>query len=225
MKKILAVLILAMTFLFLTACSDTSQPEQTDTQQTTETTEQRPTGQNGEGQNGDGQNRPEQQGTRTIGLVTEVLGNEITVTVGEMEGEQGFGGGEMQQMPSEMMEQPQNTNGGERQTGEMGERPDGETGERSEMSERPNDGAGEGGGERQGGGMSGGGMGGQSAIEGQDYSEIVTLTDETKTFVIPVGTPVTQFGTEMTFSNIAEDMYVTVVTDDEENVLSVNIMG
>ncbi len=74
--------------------------------------------------------------------------------------------------------------------------------------------------EGAGGGMAGGGM-----TSDTDFSEMIELTDETMTLNIPVGTPVTQFGTEMTFSSITADMYVTISMDENDNITAVNILG
>ncbi len=227
MKKILILILTIILAGVLTSCSsetETSQPAVETVSQNNADSE-RPEG----GNQSEGNRQPE--GQQTIGLVTEIIGNELTINVGEMENgmsggggsEGGFQGGELSEgMPQGDGERPEGTQegGGERPEGMAeggGERPEGMT---EGGGERP-EGTQEGGG--TGRGMTGGGMSGeQSSI---DYSEVVTLTDEIKSYSIPVTTPVTQFGTEMTFSQITEDMYISIRTDDEDNVLSINILG
>ncbi len=178
--------------------------------------------QNGE-QNANGEGNMQARGNGTTGLVTDVVGNEITIQVGEMEG--GMGGGQMPEgatLPegSEGMGDMTQEERAEMQNGEMpeGMTPPEGTGDRQQgangSAQRPEGAGGE--------GAMGGGI---QLEEGQDYSEIVTLTDETRTFSVPVTTPVVQFGTEMTFSQITEDMYITVMLDENENVTSISILG
>ncbi len=173
-------------------------------------TEQNATAPQTQGQ-GAGDEEGGQRGEQVVGQVIEAFGNEITIQVGSMAGGGMGGQGEM----------PEGAGGGERPTNTEGEgggeRPEGATGEgeRPEGMERPD---GEG-----GTGMADGGMGGLS--EESDYSEIIELTDETVTLNVPVGTPVMQFGTEMTFSQITADMYITISMDAEENITSINILG
>ncbi len=255
MKKILILILSIILVGVLTSCSSESQTSQpaVETVSQNSTDSERPEG----GNQADGDRQPE--GQQTIGLVTDIVGNELTINVGEMENgmsgsggsEGGFQGGERPEgttegdgeRPEEMTEgggerpEGMTEGGGERPEGMTeggGERPEGMTeggGERPEGmteggGERP-EGMTEGGGERSegmtgGGGMSGGMGSNQSSV---DYSEQVTLTDEIKSYSIPVTTPVTQFGTEMTFSQITEDMYISIRTDDDDNVLSINILG
>ncbi len=58
-----------------------------------------------------------------------------------------------------------------------------------------------------------------------DISESIKLTEEKESYSIPVGTAVYSFGTEMTFSQITEGSYITIKLDDEDNIISVNILG
>ncbi len=224
MKKTLTIILAMLVVVSLSACSDDAQ--------TTSATAQ---GSFSEAA-GDGQAQPEMNGSQTVGLVTEVLGNEVTIETGEMQGGAMGGGGEMPEgfergEGGEMPEGSERGEGGEMpegfERGEGGEMPEGsERGEGGEMPEGFERGEGgempEGFERGEGGGMAGGG--GMTG-EGTDYSELITLTGETETFTIPVGTPVTQFGTEMTFSQIAEDMYIGVFLDDDDNIISVNILG
>ncbi len=170
---------------------------------------------------GGGENR--ENLTQTVGLVTEVLGNEISMQVGEgdfgpggMGGEGGPGGGSM----PEGEERPEGAGPPEGTSmPEGGERPEGEG--PPEGMEMP-----EGASMPEGGGRpEGAGGGGGAQMEDQDYSEIITLTDETRSYTVPVDTPVMQFGTEMTFSQITADMYITVSTDENDQVVSINILG
>ncbi len=215
MKRISLILVAILMATMFVACSGSEEnaPAANSTQNAQENAPQ-----NG-GQNENGEGNMQARGNGITGLVTDVIGNEITIQVGEMEG--GMGGG---QMPEGMTPTEGGAGGGmgdmteeeraEMQNGEMpegmGERQQGENG----GTQRP-EGAG-------GAGAMGGGM---QQAEGQDYSEIVTLTDETRTFNVPVTTPVVQFGTEMTFSQITEDMYITVMLDESDNLTSINILG
>ncbi len=208
MKKTLTLLLAILLVATMSACS-------TETQATPDSA------QGGvDGSTGDGQGQPARNGNQTVGLVTEMLGNEVTIEVGEMQGGAMGGGGNMPQDGSEQ-EGAQQPTDGEMPEGferpEGGEMPEGEGGQRGEGGEMP-----EGAQRPTGEGMaSGGGMAG----EGTDYSELITLTGETKTYNIPVGTPVTQFGTEMTFSQITQDMYISITLDEEDNITAVNILG
>ncbi len=208
MKKITTIFILFAIAITMSGCSDDTQADGA-------------MGQGNMGEmSGNGQGQPTMSGNQTVGLVTEVLGNEVTIEIGEMQGGAGAMGGNGN-MPEDgsMPEGAGPPEDGEMpeagQRGEGGSMPEG--GQRGEGSEMPE------GAERPSSGSmaSGGGMMG----EGTDYSELVTLTGETQTFNIPVGTPVMQFGTEMTFSQITEEMYISIALDDEDNVTSVNILG
>ncbi len=225
MKKLILLITIIMAIALFAGCSSQTE-EQTQVQAQGET-QQGDAQQGGAmGEGGDG--AMQMRGNSVTGLVTDVVGNEITIQVGEMEN---GGMGEMTQeqrdamqdgeMP-EGMEAPEGAGGGmgemtqeQRDAMQGGERPEG-----MEMPEGEGGGRGEGG--TAGGGMTGGGM---ASMEGEDYSEIITLTDEIKTFSVPVTTAVVQFGTEMTFSQITEDMYITVMLDESDNVTSINILG
>ncbi len=228
MKKIILFMVVIFAITMFSACGSEESTEATT--QSAPTEQAQGTAENGgappNGENGEG--GMQARGNGVTGLVTDVIGNEITIQVGEMEnGGMGGGmpegaGGNMSDMTEEERAEMQAAMENGEMPEEMGERPEG-------MGERP-EGAGEGAeGERPEGaggqGGAGGMGGGMSQMEGQDYSEIVTLTDETRTFNVPVTTPVMQFGTEMTFSQITEDMYITVMIDDSDNVTSINILG
>ncbi len=226
MKKPMLFLTTILTIALFSGCSsDTQEQQQTGTQ---EAVPQGDTVQ-GEGNSGDAM---QARGNSVTGLVTDVVGNEITIQVGEMQGGSMMGGGQIpegMELPEGVEgERPEEAGDGmgemtqeqrEEMQGAMqdGEMPEG-MGERPEGMELPDDAGGRG----EGGGMSGSGM---ASMEGEDYSEIITLTDESKSFSVPVTTPVVQFGTEMTFSQITEDMYITVMMDDDDNVTSINILG
>ena len=137
------------------------------------------------------------QSIEVVGQVTEVLGNEIVIQVGTINRGEGGDG--------QSGERPINPEGGGGQSG--GGRPSNpEGGGQNAGGARPN--------MPEGGGMS-----------TQDFSEIIELSEETKTFMIPVGTAVSQFGTEMTFSQIQEEMYITIGLDQDGAVLTVNVLG
>ena len=142
---------------------------------------------------------------QVIGQVTEVLGNEILVQIGTMARDENI------DIVGENRERPNTAEGGEQPPmGGSGERPNmAEGGERPAMgggAERPN--------------MPEGG-----AMGTEDIAQTIELSDETKTFHIPVGTPVSQFGSEMTFSQIQEEMYITIIMDESETILAVNVLG
>ncbi len=195
--------------------------------------------QNG-GQNANGEANMQARGNAVTGLVTDVVGNEITIQVGEMAG--GMGGG----MPSgeglpEGMELPEGAEGfggaggmgdmteeerAERQSAmENGEMPEGMGGRGEDANTEGARPEGMNGGEGAMGGGQGEMGGGMAQMEGEDYSEIITLTEEIKTYNVPITTPVVQFGTEMTFSQITEDMYVTIMLDENDNLTSINILS
>ncbi len=176
-----------------------------------------------------GQNQSNQ--TQIVGLVTEIFGNSLTLQVGEAEGGIMLGGGGAsggERPQGEDGEMPEDFEGGERPQGEDGEMPEG-----FEGGERPQGGDGEmpedfEGGERPSGsgdGANAGGAGMAGATEEQDFSEIITLTDEEVSYTIPVDAPVTQSGTEMTFSQITKDMYISISLDENEQIVSINILG
>lgn len=137
-----------------------------------------------------------------VGLVTEVFGNEITIQLGNMEQGQAFAG-----VNTDNVDTTKDSNGSDKKM-ERGN---------AEMSEKMK--------EAMDSGGAGGGTRGTGAMPTTDFSEIVELTDETQSFNIPVGTKVQQFGSEMTFSQIAQDMYITITTDENDKILSVNILG
>ncbi len=178
-------------------------------------------------------NAPEGRGSvQVVGRVEEILGNEISLQVGEMEGG-GPGGG-------------QGAGQGAGDTSgagpDAGGAPEGEgtpEGEGRPEGEGPPEGEGrpEGGGPPEGAASmteeertamqeNGGGQGMQGGMATeQDYSELITLSDEIRSFMIPVDAPVQQFGTEMTFSQITEGMYISVSLDDNDTVVSINVLG
>jgi len=169
-----------------------------------------------------------------VGQVVEVFGNEITLQVGIMDSEFANKNTERTMNP----EGAKNASGGQGQAegdnpksgGTMsadGEMPAG--GNRPTDGERPEGGTMPSGGERpEGGSMPAEGANGASGQQGMaamDFSEMIELTEEIESFNIPVGTKVQQFGSEMTFSQITEDMYITITTDENDTVLAVNILG
>ncbi len=161
---------------------------------------------------------------RYVALVTDIVGNYLTVQLGEMQG--GMSGG----MPEGSFEGGERPEGTEMPEGgfEGGEMPEGfergEGGERPEGTEMPE-------GDFEGGEMPEGGMRGESgefggmSLEGTDYSELIELTDEIMEFNIAVGVPVNMYGSEMSFSQITEGMYLTITTDESGTVLSVDLLG
>ncbi len=217
MKKYIITTIIA-TSLMLTACSadggvssDTTSPAPS-SEAVAETSstppETRPAGASGMSKP-EGASRPEgaegdmAERKQVTGQVTEVFGNSITVEIGNLDRDA---------MSAQMPDASASTEGGATSRPTNGEMP--------EDISRPE---GEGGGTRP----SGGGMMEGNAMmgEGTDYSEIVELTGETVDYTIPVGTPVTQFGTEMTFSQITEEMYVTITFNGEDTITAVNVLG
>ncbi len=177
--------------------------------------------------------------TQIIGLVTEVAGNEITIEIGQMERGASMGSGMGASAPEGGTgERPATTEGG---TGEMPATTEGGTGERPATAEggtgeRPATAEG-GTGERPAMAEGGtgerpsmsteGGMGAMTSMSGEDVdlSESITLTGETETFMVPIGTPVTQMGVEMTFSQLAVDTYIQVTKNEEGNIVSINVLG
>lgn len=165
------------------------------------------------GATGDRAEAMQARGTMVVGKVTQIFGNEVTIDLAEameMDGMmQNRGEGEM----------PEGMTGGGR--GEVG-------GEMSEdmMAQRQE--AMASGGGRGEGGMNAGGMatgGGMAAGTTTDMSDSITLTGVEATYSIPVGTAVMQYGMEMSFTQITEKMYISLSVDDENNVLSVNVLG
>lgn len=164
------------------------------------------------------QNQEARTKNQVVGQVTSVLGNEITLLIGEMS--EDFTGGTEGDSPKrpEGGTDTAPPSGGEKMT-EGAERPSGGAG--------PNGGTGPATGDRPSGGTppSGGVAGSAGAGAGMDFSEMVELGDEEKSFSIPVGTVVKQFGTDMTFSQIQEDMYVTISLNDQDEIVSINVLG
>lgn len=72
-------------------------------------------------------------------------------------------------------------------------------------------------------------MGGDrtSATSGNTSTSIedIVLTQETKDYTIPVGTPVYSYGTALSFSQISKDAYITIYMNNDGNIVSVNILG
>ncbi len=221
MKKILLITTIITLLVIFTACSNSEASATPATENNNQNTENMGANQNGEA------GAMQMQGNSVVGLVNSVVGNEITIQVGEMQGGMAAGG----QRP----EGSQNGNGenaenqGEAQRPEGEEMPAREEGERTEGAEMParEDGERTEGAQMPEGASAQGGMaqGGMAGMEEQDYSELITLTDEEKSFNIPVTTPVTQFGTEMTFSQITEEMYISIILDESDNIISINILG
>ncbi len=181
--------------------------------------------------------------TQTVGMVTEVFGNMITIQVGEMVGGGGMGspsggavgsgmmggtsgaavegggratsgsamGSLSEEELAEMMAERQAQGGTAQSGGQMpeGMTPPTGTGDRTSGGDRT-----------AGGTMQGGGM----IMSGGDMSELITLTDETKEYTIPVGTAVVNMGQEFTFSQITEEMYVSITEDEDGTVLTVNVL-
>ncbi len=78
---------------------------------------------------------------------------------------------------------------------------------------RPNSGSG-----MMGEGMMAGGMMGGTTV---DYE----LSDEIVEYTIPIGTPINMYGSVMTFSQLTPEMYVSMILDEDNTVLSVTVMG
>ncbi len=228
MTKLISLLILAVAISSFIACSDTQTASQSNAQnnQTRDesfTSDGAPSGAMTANQN------------TIIGLVTDVVGNDITLQIGTMVGgaQSGMGAGAQNSTDDNAQNgtQPsaQNEAGTSSDEGAQGNRPNtGDTQEGATNAEgRPSDAQTNGGSQPSGEGAQSGMAGGigQGNMAEQDYAELVTLTDETKTYSIPVTTPVTQFNTELTFSSIAVDTYISIATDDEGNILSVNVLG
>lgn len=162
----------------------------------------------------------EEFSTQITGLVLSVYGNEVEVQLAENMGNnfagaggkfQGYGeisSGEFsipsgenipEEMPEGMEEQMQNKDFSDRQNAEGKMQGQGENG-----FSKPNAGAG---------------------TEDFDISDAIKLTEEIESYSIPVGTSVYSFGTEMTFSQISEGSYINIKLDENDNVISVNILG
>ncbi len=234
MKKILLITTIIASLAILTACSNSEAAALPADENNGQSTETMGTNQNG----GEGGASAQMQGNSVVGLVSSVVGNEVTIQVGEMQGGMGASAqmpdgaempedGERGEMSEDMREQfqngempddfemPEGTARGEMSEDMRGQFQNGEMPDDFEMPEGAT-------GERQQGGMAQGGM---ASMSEQDYSEIITLTDEERTFNVPITTPVTQFATEMTFSQITEDMYISVMLDESDNIVSINILG
>lgn len=142
-------------------------------------------------------------GNQVVGQVVEAFGNEITIQLGIMNVGMERGEGEMPDLEAKREEM---TEGG-------GMNREGMT-EGAGMNRE---------GMTAGIGMNRGEMSG--GMETAGFAEMIQLTGEEATYIIPVGTPVDQFGTEMTFSQIAEDMYVVIVMNEEDIIVSIEILG
>lgn len=198
-------------------------------------TGERGAGQTGEAPIGDRAEAPmdeamQARGTMVVGRVSQILGNEVTIDLAEMSNDMGAmmqnrgegemaegmaGGGGMTggEMPEEMMAQRQEamTAGGTSE--EM-------MAQRQEMKS--------GGGDRTAAGNvgnAGGGMSAGTATTTTNIGDSITLTGVEETYSIPVGTAVMQYGMEMSFTQITEKMYISLMVDEDNNVLSVNVLG
>ncbi len=192
------------------------------------------------------------QNTKTItGQVTEVYGNEVTLTLSAS----GTTGGVNTANPNgeRPQSQPSTDESGEENTAEM---PEGasppemgelSTEDRAAMREQamagaenstmasqegtatrttPEGATGEGGASSGRGSMSGAGGGMMSGGMGTTgVSDSIELSDESETYLIPIGTPVLLMGNNMTFSQITEEMYINIVTDEFDTIVSVEILG
>ncbi|MFI3174352.1 MAG: hypothetical protein R3Y53_04005 [Bacillota bacterium] len=167
------------------------------------------------------------RGTMIVGRVSKILGNEVTIDLAEaMET-----GGMMQNRgEGEGMAADGGQVGGRGEAG--GEVSEDMMAQRQEAMASGGGGMSAGGGRSEAGmtaGTGGGGMatgcGMASAGTTTDMADSITLTGVEETYSIPVGTAVMQYGTEMSFTQITEKMYISLSVDDENNVLSVNILG
>ncbi len=233
-KKIMILMVVMAVFM----CGCGAQEEEAQVTHSSENMENSEKSENNGSNEQVGEAQRETTGKSVVGMITEVFGNEITIQVGSMAaGNQGGmqnGAGMSDRQEGEMPE-------GEMPTGEM---PEGEmpTGEMSANRGQGNMTSGEGmseemmeemqGMREQSGGNASGGMGASGmgsnmmmGTETEDMSELIELTDETATYIIPVGTVVNQFGTEMTFSQLTEDMYITITMDEDDVILSINVLG
>ncbi len=228
------VFVVCMFMMLLTACGEEgavaeSSPEATESSVAMES--EAPDGTAGMAQGAQGNKA-------TVGQVTEVYGNEIVMLVGEMETAVGNMGGAGATGGETRPEGAVGEGGGEMSIPEgMG------TGERVDMGDVDVEAmreqfAGAGGGdmgdvdmeamrEQFGGSGAGGGVmsGGASMLETEDISESIELTEEELSFYIPVGVPVTQMGTEISFTQITEGMYISVSMDAEGAVTAVSVLG
>ncbi len=190
--------------------------------------------------------------TKTItGQVTEVYGNEVTLTLSASGTE---GGANTANSDGERLQtQPSTDESGEENAAgmpvggmspEMGEA---STEDRAAMREQAMAGAGESAMASQEGsttrtmpegatgeGTASSGRGGMSGAGGDmmsgsmgttGVSDSIELSDESETYLIPIGTPVLLMGNNMTFSQITEEMYINIVTDEFDTIVSVEILG
>ncbi len=240
-RKTIAVLgILTVGATSLTGCGETTATAQ-DAPQTQQAQQAQQgqgeqkgeaSGERGAGQTGEAGEGMQARGTMLVGRVTKILGNEVTIDLAETggmgdmmqnrgEGEMTGGGGMAAggEASEEMMAQRQEamaSGGGADMKASRGEGATGAGG--GEMSA----GRGETGG-NAGGGMAAGGNAGGSTTS--TVGDSITLTGVEETYSIPVGTAVMQYGMEMSFTQITEKMYISLMVDEENNVLSVNVLG
>ena len=174
--------------------------------------------------------------TQVIGEVTEIVGNEVTLALGELEEKsQGGGNGEKPEMPEdgsmpemgengEMPEMPEGGNMPE--MGENGEMPEGgsmpEMGENGEMPEMPEGGnmpeMGENGEMPQ---MGEGGKGGKSGKS----SASVNKSGETASYIIPVGMTVSgASGRDSDYSAISVGNVLRLTVNSEGYVVAAEIV-
>lgn len=147
--------------------------------------------------------------TQIVGEVTEIVGNEVTLALGELEEKsQGGGNGEKPEMPEgeSMPEMGEN--------GEMPEMPEGgnmpEMGENGEMSEMPEGGKGGNGGR--------GGKGGKSSAS-------VSKSGETASYIIPVGMTVSgASGRDSDYSAISVGNVLRLTVNSEGYVVAAEIV-
>ena len=156
--------------------------------------------------------------TQVVGEVTEIVGNEVTLALGELEEKsQGGGNGEKPEMPEggKMPEMGENGEAPEMPEGgnmpEMGE--NGEAPEMPEGMEMPE--MGEGG---KGGNGGRGGMGGKSSAS-------VNKSGETATYIIPVGMTVSGAnGRNSDYSAISAGTVLRLTLNSEGYVVAAEIV-